>query len=255
VTAGHPPPGQHVRRYRAPLIEAGPPFAQAVAALAAGLAISFAGRRFVPDSLVWLVVLAAVLLLLVTSVWGWQARKDLIDRTAVGSRPNRSQRPMWVVAQLALLVIQVGGSAVIFALGMREAPSYATAYDTQDPDLTNCDDSAGSFPGDDQPAVLDSDGRRVGYLELRRSAVCNTVWVRLTFDAGENARLIGGEVRIITARPADKAANPYLLPIKTDSGYGYGNMLSNASVCVQATVAVRQPDESDFGPATTTQCR
>ncbi|MEX5721663.1 DUF2690 domain-containing protein [Geodermatophilus maliterrae] len=193
-------------------------------------------------------------LLVMTSIWGWQARKDLVDRSTPGSVPNRSQRTTWVAVQAVLVLAVVVGASVIFVAGLQPAPSLASAYDTQDPELTMCAGSAQPISGDDPPAVRDDNGHQVGHLELRSSAICGTIWVKIIFEPGENARLIGGQVRIVTNRPADGASAPYLLPIKTDSGFGYGNMLSNAAACVKAEVAVRRPGADEFGPTATTQC-
>ncbi len=96
-------------------------------------------------------------------------------------------------------------------------------------------------------------GKRVGHLELRRSQVCAAVWVRVVFDLNVGPTLKGMTARITMIRPADGVRAPYPLPLRGRDA-GFGNMLSDAGVCVQAEVFLQSGGTGQSGPTAQTVC-
>jgi hypothetical protein len=249
-------PSRHERHYRDAAIDFAPPGFQAAAATAATIALTFFGHRFESRPLVIAVVACAALLLVGATIWGWAARKASTDRTQApqGFTPrNRSDWRGWGWIACLLAALMTAGVAIIIYEGLRPAPSFASNYDGLDPNTYQCAGSATVIPGDTHPSLRTRDGQQIGHLELRRSLVCSTVWVKVIFDAGRGAALKGGTARITMVRPGDDARAPYALPL-SGGQEGFGNMLSASQSCVRAEVALVQPGTSQPGPITRTAC-
>jgi hypothetical protein len=108
------------------------------------------------------------------------------------------------VAATALLTV---ATAVVFVLGIRPDPSYASAYDGQDPNAANCVDTAvTTIVGQDGPVVSDLTGRKVGHVELRASPKCGTIWAKVLFEPTIAPSLNGELIMLVMYRPPTMAS-------------------------------------------------
>jgi|SRR5450755_2656782 hypothetical protein len=100
--------GRHKRDYFEASIEVWPPALQAIAAVAITFALTFAGRRFVPDWIFVLTLVLGITTLVGASLWSWQARRLLLGRPVRDKRNSGTRtRPFsvnsrgWLIAALA----------------------------------------------------------------------------------------------------------------------------------------------------------
>jgi hypothetical protein len=246
------------REYFAVATEIAPPLLDAIAALAASLALTFVTRRYVPTWSVVLVLAIAVLTILGAGLWSWRARRLLGERQTRLPRTSKNRlavnSPLWLWASILTALLLTGLSGFVFVRGIKPIPSYASPYDGTDPGTSPCVQSAQPIPDDGRPTLRDQSQQEVGHLELRRSSACATVWAKVYLKKGAAARLKHSMAQITMVRPGDDVKAPFPLPLSGGTE-GFGNMLSNAQSCVRAEVVITSPDGKQTGPKSKTECR
>ena len=254
---------QHRRDYFSTAVEIAPPTLQGVAAFAATVAIAFVGHRFVPAWSVVLTLVLGALALICAGLWSWRARHLLVNRAARDARHSSSTRfspdsRLWLLNGLIALIALIGLSTFILIRGLVPDVSYASPYDGLDPNTSPCLGSIDKFAGYKRPILRDDAGRQVGYIELRRSLNCETVWAKINLLPSAIPQLSGSIARITMVRPGDDIKAPYSLILNHDTLGNYtvvfGNMLSDAQSCVRAEIYITSRDRRHAGPVSTTAC-
>ena len=250
--------GRHERDYFGAAVEVAPPALQAIAAVAITFALTFAGRHFVPNWSVALTLAVGVITLVAASIWSWRARRLLLayptkeQRNARTKALSASSR-WWLASALASTLLLIGISPFLVISGLMPNPSFASPYDGTDPGTSPCVQSAQPVLGQERPVLRDPEGRPVGYVQLRRSVACATVWARVILQPSSAAHLKGDIALITMVRPGDNAEAPYPLLLQGGT-IGFGNMLSDSQSCVVAHVSITAANGKRSGPETLTEC-
>lgn len=250
--------GRHERDYLEAAIEVAPPALQAIAAVAITFALTFAGHHFVPDWVVAVALVLGVAVLVVASLWSWQARRLLLAHPTKDERTSTrgfaANSRWWLIAALASTLSLVGLATFLAIEGLRPNPSFASPYDGTDPGTSACVHSAHPVAGQGRPVLRDPAGHPVGYVQLVRSVACATVWARVIFKHSAVRQLKGDIARITMVRPGDDIQSVY--PLLLHGGtIGFGNMLSDSQSCVIAHVRIMTHNGKLSGPEMVTGCR
>jgi hypothetical protein len=128
---------RHRRDYFTTAVEAIPPLLQALAAVAASVALAFANHRFVPLWSVIIIVVLSVLVLVISGIWSWRARHLLVDREAKVHRERGRglavDAPAWRWSAALAGTVLIAGSVFILIRGLMPSPNFASPYDGLDP--------------------------------------------------------------------------------------------------------------------------
>ncbi len=248
----------HRRDYFETSVEVAPPSLQALAALAAAVALAFAGHHFVPVWSVIVVLILSTFLLVSSSIWSWRARHLLLDRAAHGSKEHRRRSEpdtqIWFWGGLIISLILSGLGVYILINGLRPNPNFSSPYDGMDPQTSPCLSSAVRISQVREPVLRDSSNHAVGQVELIRSTNCSTVWGRAVLTKQGGLRVKNDTISITIMRPGDNVTVPFAIPLEGHD-VAYGSMLSDAQSCVQAQVTLRSPHSNVQGPVAMTACR
>jgi len=232
---------RHRRDYFATAVEAVPPLLQALAAIAASVAFAFANHRFVALWSVIIVAALSVLVLVISGIWSWRARRLLVDREAkVPSERGRGlsvNAPTWSWGAVIAGAILISGSIFILVRGLMPSPNYSSPYDGLNPQQSPCLDSAKKVPGGNT-TLFDDSGRSVGVVILTQQAA---------------VRLKDYTIKIIIERPGDSVEIPYAIALN-GATVAYGSMLSDSQACVRAEVTLRPNNSSSYGKYSVTPC-
>lgn len=235
-------------------VEVLPPLLQAIAAFAAAVFLAFAFRQ--PNVSPVLVILGLSLAgatVVGASLWAWRARIGIAQPLIQPGAPWQAFGMRWKAIAVVDTCLLLGLVSVVLVQGLRAVPDYTSAYDGQDPALSDCRQSARPVSGNSSP-VADTSGQVIGEVRLVASYACTTLFVEITYpDPTLKPR---DEVAVITMlRPGDKARAVFKSVLSTDSEVSWGNMLSNNSACVEAeVVVVKIADNSVRGPELHTDC-
>ncbi len=238
-------------------VEVVPPLLQAVAAFAAAIFLAFAFRQpNVSPELVILGLTIAGVTVVGAGLWAWRARISLgqLQPPAVQqAAPWRAFGPRWKAIAVVDACLLLGLLSLALVQGLKEIPNHASAYDGQDPAISDCRDSARPVEGQSSP-VEDTSGRVFGEMRLVASYSCTTLFVEIAYpDPTLKPR---DEVVVITVRrPEDRSRAVFKAVLSTDSKISWGNMLANHSACVEAeVVVVKASDGSIQGRPIPTRC-
>jgi hypothetical protein len=247
---------RHRRDYFATAVEAVPPLLQALAAIAASVAFAFANHRFVALWSVIIVAALSVLVLVISGIWSWRARRLLVDREAkVPSERGRGlsvNAPTWSWGAVIAGAILISGSIFILVRGLMPSPNYSSPYDGLNPQQSPCLDSAKKVPGGNT-TLFDDSGRSVGVVTLMQSVNCSAVWGRVILTQQAAVRLKDYTIKIIIERPGDSVEIPYAIALN-GATVAYGSMLSDSQACVRAEVTLRPNNSSSYGKYSVTPC-
>jgi hypothetical protein len=248
---------RHRRDYFATAVEVVPPVVQALAAIAAAVALTFAGHHFVPAWSIILLLILSAMALFSSSIWSWRARHLLVDRAARGGESHEgswaADAHIWFGAGLVVTVLLVGLSIFVFVNGVRPSPNYASPYDGMDPQQSPCVNSAQQIPIR-EPILFDSSNQAVGKVELIRSTNCAAVWARVVLTKQAAVRLKNDVISIVMIRPGDGVKAPFAIALN-GATVAYGSMLSDTQSCVRAEVSLRPKNSNNQGPGSVTSCR
>ena len=170
--------------------------------------------------------------------------------------PTQAEGYLWEALGL------IGLAALIWILLVpAQVPvNFRSAYDGLDPVHSDCSHSARTLPGTTE-TLRGTTGADIGYVHLRTSRYCGTVWAQVFLRDDALRHLAGRSLSILVVRPADGTEAPYALPLTSrdvprGNGLmpGYGNQLGGGS-CVYAQVSLLPGNGKPAGPTTDTPCR
>jgi hypothetical protein len=185
-----------------------------------------------------------------TNRGGFPSEKDEV----VAPETQAKGRAFALIALGTLLATTVVLIVAVLLQVNRARQNYSSPYDGQDPQVSKCAESAEIVAGDSHPQLIGDDGRPIGHIELRRSAVCATVWAKVSFTTEAAPHLVGRQVEITMRRPGDNATAPVSLALR-GSPERYGNQLGDQASCVRAEVKLRPGNGEPGGQAAVTICR
>lgn len=233
-----------------------------VGALGAGIAGSFASDPTVPADFAAILLGAGITLWIgVTTLSGftWKRIKALRTGGAPVRRAFDCTWSGWTKVVVGTTIFVLALSVLVFWLGKRPDPDYASSYDGLDPHLTQCDDGATVIP-DSSTSLLDLQGQTVGSVDLKASAACGTVWARVRINADDAPRLKGQIVHIEMLRQGDGKSVVYPLlisgqvkPAGSPYAEGWSNMVSATASCAEAHVYLMDGEKT--GSLTKTGCK
>jgi Protein of unknown function (DUF2690) len=249
---------RHRRDYFETAVEVAPPSLQAFAALAAALALAFAGHRFVAAPVVIAILVLSTSLLVSSSIWSWRARRLLLNRTARDQKKlakwSDPDKRIWFYAAISISGVLLALGIYILVNGLRPSPSFYSPYDGIDPQTSPCLSSAVRISEVKEPSLLDASDQAVGRVELIRSADCSTVWGRVVLNNQGMIRAKNDTISITAIRPGDNITAPFSIAL-TGHSVAFGSMLSDAQSCVQVQVTLVSPHAKARGPVAVTACR
>lgn len=233
-----------------------------VGALGAGVAASFASDPTVPARLADILLGAGVALWIgvtILSGFTWQRIKAMRTGTTPAVRRFDCTWAGWTKVVVGTTAFVVLLSVLVFWLGKRPDPDYASSYDGLDPRLTQCDDGA-TVISDSSTPLIDLGGHEVGLVDLKASAACGTVWARARINAEDAPRLKNQIVRIEMLRRGDgkRVVYPLLIsgrvkPPGSPYAEGWSNMISATASCAEAHVYLMDGDRT--GKESKTSCK